>query len=86
MPLNIVAKLSNLDISWSPTLRKKCPYSELFWSVISRLWTEYREIQSISPYSIRMWENTDQNKFEYGHFLRSAIVRLIYWKSFWKSI
>ena len=23
------------------SLRKKCPYSELFWSVFSRIWTEY---------------------------------------------
>ena len=26
------------------TLRKKCPYSELFWSVFPRIWTEYGEI------------------------------------------
>ena len=26
------------------TLRKKCPYSELFWSVFSRIRTEYGEI------------------------------------------
>ena len=25
----------------------------------------------ISPYSVRMRENTDQNNFEYGHLLRS---------------
>ena len=25
----------------------------------------------LSPYSVRMWENADQNNFEYGHFLRS---------------
>ena len=24
-------------------LRKKCPYSELFWSVFYRIWTEYGE-------------------------------------------
>ena len=23
------------------TLHKKCPYSELFWSVFSHIWTEY---------------------------------------------
>ena len=23
------------------TLRKKCPYLELFWSVFSRIWAEY---------------------------------------------
>ena len=59
------------------TLRKKCPYSELFWSVISRIRTEYGEIQSISPYSVRMRENTDQNNSKYGHFLRS-ITLIIY--------
>ena len=25
-------------------LRKKCPYSELFWSAFSRIVTEYEEI------------------------------------------
>ena len=29
------------------TLREKCPYSELFWSVFSRIRTEYGEIRSI---------------------------------------
>ena len=33
-----------------------CPYSELFWSVFSRIWTECREMRSISPYSVRMRE------------------------------
>ena len=38
---------------------KKSPYSELFWSVFSRIWTEYGEKLRISPYSFRMRENTD---------------------------
>ena len=29
------------------TLREKCPYSELFWSVFSRIRTEYLEILSV---------------------------------------
>ena len=40
-------------------LCEKCPYSELFWSVFSDIWTEYGEI-----YSVRMRENTDQNNSE----------------------
>ena len=36
------------------------------------MWTEYLEIPRISPYSVRMWENTDQKRSEYGHFLRSV--------------
>ena len=39
-------------------LRKKCPYSDFFWSVFSRIRTEYEE-------------NTDHKNSEYGHFLRS---------------
>ena len=35
------------------SLRKRCPYSESFWSAFSRIRTEYREIQSISPYSVK---------------------------------
>ena len=45
------------------SLHKKCSYSEFFWSVYSRIWTEY---------SIRMQENTEQKNSEYGHFLRSV--------------
>ena len=53
------------------TLRKKCPYSELFWYAFSCIRAEYGEIRSISPYSVQMRENADQYNSEYGHFLRS---------------
>ena len=54
------------------TLREKCPYSELFWSVFSHTRIAYEEILGISPYSVRMRENADHNNSEYGHFLRSG--------------
>ena len=54
------------------TLREKCPYSELLWSVFSHIRTAYGEIRSISPYSVRMRENADHNNSDYGHFLRSG--------------
>ena len=63
--------LSNID-STKTTLRENCSYSELFWSVFFRIGTEYGEIRSICPYSVRMRENTDQNNSEYEHFLHSA--------------
>ena len=44
------------------SLREKCPKMEFFWSVFSCIRTEYGEIRSISPYSVRMWENRDQKK------------------------
>ena len=53
-------------------LQKNCPYSELFWFSFSRIRTEYGEILRISPYSIRMRENADQNNSEYGLFLLSV--------------
>ena len=43
-----------------------------FWSVFSRIRTEYGEILRISPYSVRMKENTDQKNLEYGHFSRKC--------------
>ena len=53
------------------SLGKKCPYSELFWSVFSCIWTEYLRLR-ISPYSVQMQENTDQNNSAYGQILRSG--------------
>ena len=58
------------------TLLKKCQYSELFWCVLSRIWTEYGEIRSISPYSKRLRENADQNNSEYRQFLLSVACLL----------
>ena len=58
------AKSSFLDV-WL-ALRKKCPYSELFCSVFSRVRTEYGEILRNFPYSVRIRENPDQNNSEYG--------------------
>ena len=60
------------------SLREKCPYSELFWSVFSLNRTEYGETLCISPYSVRMRENKNQNNSEYGHFSRSDFVVIIY--------
>ena len=34
----------------------------IFWSVFSRIRTEYGDILRISPYWVQMWENTDQKK------------------------
>ena len=49
------------------SLREKCPYSELFWSLFFRIWTEY---------SVRLRENTDENNSKHGHFLRSIYNRI----------
>ena len=56
--------ISHKHLAYS-TLRKTCPYSELFWSTFS-------QIRITSPYSVRMRENVDQNNSEYAHFSSSA--------------
>ena len=55
------------------TLPKKCPYSELFWSVFSGIPTEYGEVRStLRTQFVRMQENEDQNNSEHGHFSHSV--------------
>ena len=56
------------------SLCEKCPYSELFWSTFSRIGTECEEILRISPYSVRMGENEDQNNSEHEHFYAVIIL------------
>ena len=50
------------------------PYSEFFWSIFFRIWTEYRvwTIVCISSYSFRMRENVDQRNSEYGHLCHTG--------------
>ena len=59
-------------VLWCLSLREKFSYSEFFCSVFSRIRTEYGEIRSISPSSVRMRQNTDQINSEYAHFWRSV--------------
>ena len=40
--------------------------------------TKRYSVLSISLYSVQMPENTDQNNSEYGHFLRSVRLGVIY--------
>ena len=54
-------------------LLEKCPYSEFFWSAVSRIQTEHGDLQSKSSYLVRIRENADQKKSEYGYFLWSVI-------------
>ena len=58
------------------TLREKCPYSEFFWTVFSRIWTEYGGIRR---------ENSDQKNSEYGHFLRNVVSNHLHERSWLKS-
>ena len=51
------------------SLREKCPNTEFFWSVFSRIRIDYGEMLRITPYSVRMRENMDQKK----HFSRIGL-------------
>ena len=65
LPLTLIKH----SLTLSPdAMHEKCLYLELFWSEFSRIRTEYEEILHISPYSVRMRENADQNNSKYGPF------------------
>ena len=61
------------------SLRKKCPYSELFWSAFFPHFPAFGLNTGRYSVSLRIQsecgkvrKNTDQNNSEYGHFLRSV--------------
>ena len=55
------------------TLRKKRPYSELFWSAFPRLFPAFG-LNTESPNTRKCGKNADQNNSKYGHFLRAVLV------------
>ena len=80
-------------------LCEKYPYSEIFWSLFSRIWTEYGDLLCKCPNSLKIRENVDEKNFECAHFLRSgssqALYRkvltyqnnfMIYWKNLAKHV
>ena len=58
------------------TLRERGLYLDFFWSVFSRIRTEYGEIRSICLYLVRMRKNMDQKNYEYGHFSSIGILHI----------
>ena len=71
---NLLVIQRSLVVYVSRTLLEKCPYSKFFWSVFFRIWTEYKEILRISPYSFQIRENVGQKNSRYGHCLHSSVV------------
>ena len=47
---------------WAYPCMKSVQIRKFFWSVFSCVWTEYRDLRSKSPYSVRIQQNTDQKK------------------------
>ena len=56
------------------SLREKCPKRSFFWTVFSRIWTEYGEILRIYPYSVGIRENTNQEKLRIWTLSRSVFA------------
>ena len=55
---------------------KSVQMQSFFWSVFSRIWTKYGEIRSISPYSVRIRENSDQKKTPYLDTFHAVCVEI----------
>ena len=68
IPTDIVSRYKHNTIKistkvlWHEHCVKCVQIRSFFWSAFSRIRTEYGEILRISPYSVRMQENTDQKK------------------------
>ena len=76
------------------TLPKKCPYLEFFWSTFSHIRIKYGDLQSNSPYSVRMWENKDTFyvvqaweesicDWPLAHHFQTWIFSTAMWLSYW---
>ena len=57
------------------TLREKCPFLEFLWSIIFRIRTEYGEIRSMFPYSVRMPKSKDKNNSKYEDTFHAVWLR-----------
>ena len=53
---------------------KSVQIQTFFWSVFSRIRTEYGEMRSISPYSVQMPENKDHKKNLYLDTFHAALL------------
>ena len=61
---------------------KSVQIRSFLWSVLSRIWTEYGEIRSISPYSVRMRENRDQKNLRIWTLFTQCEIHLFFWFMF----
>ena len=52
----------------------------VFWSILSRIWTEYGDLRSKSPYSVQIRENTGQKTPYYDtfHALYFSLLSMYY--------
>ena len=80
--------VSVMKLHYRNTAWKVFKYRVFFWSVFSFIRTEYGNLRSKSPYSVRIQENTDQKKLRIWTFftrgkLPSKTINSRDYKKFW---
>ena len=71
--------ISDLDLRslcFKVTVRKVSKYGDFTGPYFPHIRTEYGEILRISPYSVRMRQNTDQKNSVLGHISHSECFKL----------
>ena len=63
----MLIEFTDLNFNWRELINsiKSVQIGSFFWSVFSRIRTEYGDLRTRSPYSVRMRENTDQKLSRY---------------------
>ena len=62
----------DFNVVFIHTVERMSKY-EIFWFLFSCIRTEYKDLPSKSPHSVRKQENTDQKNSVFGLFLRSVL-------------
>ena len=75
--LLIKAKIKEFLFYNSPNCVKSVQIRSFFWSAFSHIRTEYGEIQSTFPYSVRMKENKDQKKLRIWALFTQCLVQTL---------
>ena len=75
--LNICTCLRTINCVKSVQIRSS------FWSLFSRIRTEYGDLPRKSPYSVRIWENTDQKKLRIWILFMPWLLQKVAESYFW---
>ena len=73
-PLRVILTLNFVKFEAAyvcKSLREKVQIRTFFWYVFSCIRTEYGDLWSKCPYSVRIQENMDKINSVFGHFSRS---------------
>ena len=76
----------NFAIREKLALRKKCPYSEFFWFLFSRIWIEYKNVLYKSLSQVWMRRKIDHNNSEHIQLLCNVVVCTVNWFYMKKNI